>query len=353
MAIADVRAAFRWQAEHAAEALAPATARIVRAGLAVMAGETRLGRALAGWPRPSLEDALPLRMAAGFHHLFLTGDAPELGPVYAGALTDQHAVDARCSALAERFDTRLLDWLRGPPQTNEAGRGASIVAGLLWLAQHLGPRFDLTEIGASAGVNTMLDRYRFDLGGVAIGPADSPMRIVPEWRGPPPPAGPLTIAGIAGCDIAPVDLADPAAALRLKAYVWPDAGARMARLDTAIALAAERRPDLVQMDAGRFVAERLARPQQPGTTRALFHTVMWQYLPQATRAAITAAMERAGAQASAERPLAWLRLETNRATFRHELTVRWWGGPGSGAADWVQLGEAHPHGAWITWLAGR
>jgi hypothetical protein len=72
---------------------------------------------------------------------------------------------------------------------------------------------------------------------------------------------------------------------------------------------------------------------------------MWQYLPEATRRSITAAMELAGARATAERPLAWVRLETNRATFRHELSIRYW----PGGAEAVILSEAHPHGAWVIW----
>jgi len=47
------------------------------------------------------------------------------------------------------------------------------------------------------------------------------------------------------------------------------------------------------------------------------------------------------------RPLAWVQLETNRATFRHELTVCFWPGGEQGAI----LGEAHPHGAWVEWRA--
>src|SRR5690606_18385089 len=113
-------------------------------------------------------------------------------------------------------------------------------------------------------------------------------------------------------DTSPIDLTDPAQALRLKAYVWPDATERMVRLDTAVALAKAAPPDLVRQDAGAFVAERLAAPHDKGVTRVLYHSVMWQYLPQATRRAITAAMERAGAEATEERTLAWVRLETNR-----------------------------------------
>jgi hypothetical protein len=42
-----------------------------------------------------------------------------------------------------------------------------------------------------------------------------------------------------------------------------------------------------------------------------------------------------------------VRLETNRVTFRHELTVRFW----PGGEEPVMLAEAHPHGAWVEWLA--
>ena len=51
------------------------------------------------------------------------------------------------------------------------------------------------------------------------------------------------------------------------------------------------------------------------------------------------------------RRLAWVRLETNRATFRHELTVRHWpDGAGQAAGAPVLLGTAHAHGAWVEWF---
>lgn len=346
MGITDVREAIAWQADHAAKAAAPCTARVVRAQLAILDTDTELARRMTGWPGLSLEDAMPLRVAAGFHWLCLTGADRRLERVYSGELTDQAAVDELVAAIASDWDAKLLPWLDHPPQTNEAGRSASFMAGLLWLSSRLGPRFEMNEIGASAGVNTMIERYRYDLGGVAIGPADSPMLIRPEWQGPSPPAAEIGIVAIRGCDVAPVDLSDPVEALRLKAYVWPEATGRMGRIDAAARLAVERPPMLERKDAGTFVEERLETPQQAGVTRVLYHSVMWQYLPEATRRSITAAMELAGARAGADKPLAWIRVETNRATFRHELTVRYW--PGGGEP--VMLAEAHPHGAWVAWL---
>ena len=353
MGITDVREAIGWQADHAAKAAALCTARVVCAELAILDTRTELARRMREWPGLSLEDAMPLRVAAGFHWLCLSGADRRLERVYAGELTDQAAIDELVAAIAVEWDAKLVPWLDHPPQTNEAGRSASFMAALLWLSGRLGKRpstglrtcFELNEIGASAGVNTMIERYRYDLGGVTVGPVDSPMRIAPEWRGPPPPVADVEIVAIRGCDVMPVDLSDPAEALRLKAYVWPDAAERMGRIEAAARLAAEKPPLLERNDAGAFVEERLETPQESGVTRVLYHSVMWQYLPESTRRSITAAMELAGTRATAERPLAWVQLETNRETFRHELTVRYW----PGGAEPVMLAEAHPHGAWVEW----
>lgn len=345
MDIVDVREAIAWQANHADRADAPITGRIVRAELAILDTPTELARRMANWPGLSLEDAMPLRVAGGLHWLHLSGTEPRLAPVYSGAATDQAVVDEIVVEVARTWDAKLAPWLDHPPQTNEAGRSSSIMAGLLWLSQRLGPKFEMNEIGASAGVNTMMERYRYDLGGVEVGPADSPMQLAPEWRGPPPPAGKVEIVSIRGCDVAPVDLSDPAEALRLKAYVWTDAQERMGRIEAAARLAAEKPPLLERKDAGTFVEERLEAPQDAGVTRVLYHSVMWQYLPEATRQSIAAAMEQAGTRATAEKPLAWVKLETNRATFRHELSIRYW----PGGEEEVVLSEAHPHGAWVIW----
>lgn len=353
MGLEDFTAALDWQARHAEENGAPATARVIRALAGVRASDTATGRRIANWPGLTLKDAMPLRIAGGFHHLLLTGADERLAAVYSGAITDQGEVDALVLDLTHRFDARLLPWLDGPPQTNEAGRAASIMAGLLWLAQQVEtPRFELFEIGASAGVNTMIDRYFFRLGDTEVGPPQSPMRIVPEWRGAPPPAPPadFAITGVKGCDIAPINLADPEAALRLKAYVWRDAGERMARIDAAIALAGAQPPDLVAADAGDFAAAMLARSAEPGTARVMFHSIMWQYLPDATQQRITALFEAAGAQATPGTPLSCIALETDPATFRHELRVRLWDGADYGGEEHL-LSHAHPHGAWVEWLA--
>ncbi|GMN02681.1 DUF2332 domain-containing protein [Erythrobacter sp. MTPC3] len=353
MAIEDIGAAIDWQAEHAEINAAPCTARIVRALKAVLRTDTLTGRRIAGWEGLTLKDAMPLRVAGGLHHLLLSGQDDRLARVYSGQIADQQRVDALVCELVEQFDAQLLPWLDGPPQTNEAGRAASIMGGLLWLAQRTQRKFELFELGASAGVITMLDRYRFTLGETVVGPANSPMHIAPEWKGASPPAATedFEILSVAGCDLAPIDLSDADSALKLKSYVWPDAPGRMARIDAAIELASNQPPVLTREDAGAFVKWFLAQPQAGSTARVMFHSIMWQYMPESTQAAITAQFEAAGELASSDRPLGWVSLETDPKTFRHELKVRLWDG-GDHSGETVLLSHAHPHGAWVEWSGG-
>ena len=347
MDIVSVAEAIEWQARHAENAGAPGTAMVVRALLALEAGDTATGRRIFSWQGLSLRDAMPLRIAGGIHNLLLTGDEPRLADIYAGRVASQDDADRLICELVERHDHRLLPWLDGPPQTNEAGRSASFAAALLWLANgRTTAQFEWLEIGASAGINTMMGRYRYDLVGVHIGPPGSPMQITPEWRGKPPPYSDFTIVEARGNDIAPVDLTDRGEALRLKSYVWPEATGRMARIDAAIALAKDEPPSLEKMDAGDWTLGELAKPQEEGVTRVLAHSIMWQYLPDETQDRIAQAMLLAGQEASREKPFAHISLETNRETFAHELKVRYWPGGGEPA----HLANAHPHGAWVEWL---
>ncbi|MDB5724315.1 MAG: hypothetical protein JWQ16_1069 [Novosphingobium sp.] len=345
--VGGVREAFANQVDYCRENGAKFTARIVAAiaGQLDAADPGPFIEKIRDWPGHALADAVPLRSAGGIHALHLAGTAPELAPIYAGEAADELAI---VGDVARRHAQTLLPWLDGPPQTNEAGRSSSFIAAMLWLAgQGLPPRFECLEIGSSAGINLMIDRYAYDLGGVKVGPENAVMSFAPEWRGPPPPNREIALASLKGCDVAPVDLSDPAQALRLKAYIWPEHTVRFERFAAAIAAATERAPDLVKMNAADFVEQELARPQEAGTTRVLMHSIVWQYVPDDQQARVTAAMEAAGRRATPERPLAWIALESNRTLLSHGLTVRCW--PGDGHAQ--LLAAAHAHGAWIEWLA--
>ena len=339
-------AAFDNQVAYCTASGATVTARIVAAVRDLLErgeGGAVLAR-IRDWPGAPLADALPLRIAGGIHALHLSAAAPQLKAIY----SNQSGIDDAgiVSVVLHAHEAELLPWLDGPPQTNEAGRSANFIAAMLWLAdQGLPPRFQCLEIGSSAGINLMMARYHYDLAGVEVGPQPGAIHFAPTWQGNPPPDHTIEIVSTKGCDVAPVDLTDPTQALRLKAYIWPEHTVRFERMAAAVAEAEKSPPDLVQMNAADFVEAELARPQDPGTTRVLMHSIVWQYVPADQQERVTAAMMAAGAKATVDKPLAWVSVEANRVLHLHEMVVRHW--PGDGEP--TLLARTHPHGATIDW----
>ncbi|OWK30114.1 DUF2332 domain-containing protein [Sphingomonas dokdonensis] len=341
------RESFHIQAAYCEAMAAPITARVCVALGTALDRESATGRRVLDWPGEPVADALVLRLVGGLHALHRRGVDPALDRVFTGAVTGPGEVEAILRDAVHTHDAALLPWLGGPPQTNEAGRSAGLMTGLLHVAARFGPDMELLEIGSSAGLNLLIDRYAFDLGGIRRGPDDAPVLIAPEWRGPPPPDAPIAIRSVQGVDIAPVDVTDPAEAERLAGYVWVDAAERLERIERGIAMIRQYGVSLVQGDAADWVEAKLAEPQNAGTTRVLMHSVVWQYLPPAAQTRIRDAMAAAGARATPERRLAWVMMEPNRDLHRHEVRVQTW--PGETPMELVAL--THAHGAWVEALA--
>lgn len=343
---ADVRAAFDVQVGWARRMGAGVTERIVTALPAALDRSTATGRAVLGWRGEPVADALVLRLLGGLHALHRAGADPALSRLFAGEEREPDAAVSALHAAIAEYDAALLPWLDGPPQTNEVGRSAALMTGLLHLARRYGPRLELIEIGSSAGLNLMIGDYAIDLGGVRVGPADAALSLAPEWRGPPPPApeagAPVEIVAARGVDVAPIDLADAAQAARLQAYVWVDDVVRQERLARAIALLRRRGVALDRGDAADWLAQRLAEPQAAGVTRVIVHSVVWQYLPAATRERVAALIEAAGARATAKRPTGWVAMEPSRDHADFEVRVRGWPG-----GEQAVVARTHPHAAWI------
>lgn len=346
-----VATAFANQVAYCEANAAPITSRVVAAVGRLLAQPAHpFLRRIAGWNGAPLADALPLRAAGGLHALHRSGAAPEIAPIYAGEVDGVEQAAAIVARVIDAHGDALMSWLDGPPQTNEAGRSSSYVQALLWLAaQGLPPRFELLELGSSAGINLMLADYGYDLGGVRVGPEDAVLSFKPEWEGPPPPAQAIEIVSARGCDVAPIDLREPAEAARLAAYIWPEQTQRFARLEAAVALAHRSPPQLEALNAADFVEAVLAEPQATGVTRVVLHSVVWQYIPADQQARVEAALQKAAAQATRDRPLAHVSVEANRTVHRHEVRARYWPG---GAEDRL-LALSHAHGASYRWVAGE
>lgn len=368
-------AAFEQQVAWCTRGGAPFTARVLARSSAWLARTPDAHAALAALSTEPLQAAVALRWAAALHWLALQGLQPWAG-LWARAAQCTGSSDAAADLADDTFTTALdaavaLAWqahqgalhtiLAHPPQTNEVQRSAALLPGLLHIAQRTGRPLVLLEIGASSGLNLWCDRYRHAPMAAdgelawAWGDPAAPLALRAAWSGPVPwaPAAeppPLQVLHRAACDALPVDLRDPAQALRGASYIWPDQPARLARLRAAQAAAArwmEADDVAVQAQpAGDFVAAALQRPAV-GAATVLMHSVVWQYIAPQEQDAIRAAVEAAARRATAQAPLAWLRLEPPRADLNVELRCQLW----PGGADTL-LATTHPHGASVHWLAG-
>lgn len=326
-----------------------AVARAVAADIAAGGVFAALAEPWAGRDvRALFADAAPLRFLGGLHFLVLAGEAPELAAEYppAKAKPDLARLAERIADTGRAHQTMLARFLTSPPQTNEVNRSVGLTAGFLTVARRTGLPLRCLEIGASAGLNMNWDRYRYDLGERgAWGDPGSPVRLSTDWSGGAPPFEVQTsVVERRGCDQAPIDLDDPAQAMRLKAYVWPDQTERLARLDGAIALARLHRPRVEAADAADWV--RTHAHAAPGAATVLYHSVLWSYLPPPTQDAIAAAIAAAGESATEAAPFAWLAMEPNPADLAAPLDLKLAFWPGGGES---LLARVHPHGAKVSW----
>jgi hypothetical protein len=255
-------------------------------------------------------------------------------------------VDAVLDLLARRPDD-VRPLLDRAPQTNEVGRSAALLGGLLRSVARYALPVRLFEIGASAGLNLFADRFRYlDATGAGWGDAESPVVLAGAWEGTPLPLDvEVVVSERGGGDVSPIDVGSEAGRLTLSAYVWPDMTARWERLGGAIEVARRQSLEVVRSGAGPYVEGlRLA----DGHLTVLWHSVMWQYVPPDERERVTARLAELGGQATDDRPLVHLFAEPTRRTpeDRHRFWVvseTWPGG------EREYLGRMAPHGVPVTW----
>ena len=293
---------------------------------------------LGGHQDDPADSMLALRLMGAVNRLVLQGVEPALGELYAAAERNPKAEWAEFMAVVERNAAELRELVESPVQTNEVGRCAALLPGFLTVAES-GLPLRLLEVGASAGLNLRWDAYRYRAGDFAWGPAGSPVTLDFELTGeihPNPPAG-VEVAERRGCDAAPVDAATAEGRETLLAYVWPDQKERVGRLRAALGLAA-RLPVAVDREAAAaWIARRLAAPAT-GQMTVVFHSIVVQYLSEAEREQFELHVRDAAGWATAEGPLAWLRMEPAGELAEVRLTV-WPGG------EERLLGRAGYHGS--------
>ena len=345
-----VRTAFRDQANLCDTFGSEFTARVLRGVERVISENTRFGGQILNWQGDpgAAADALPLRAAGALHGLARSKLEPVLTEAYPpDPAANQGELENALKRAISLHDEELVSWLKRAPQTNEVGRSAALYAGLMTIAKRTELPMSIFEIGSSAGLNLILDRYAYELDSIRCGNLDSSLTLVPAWTGASLNGAFPEIIDRRGCDVSPIDASNEDEAGRLAAYIWPDQPDRIRNLELAVNLFRKDPPVIDQMDALNWVRKNITPTTEDNYTRVLFHSVVFSYLPEESRTAITEHMENAGANATENSPLAWLMFELD-AHIQPKLKLRLWPG---GHEEY--LANADPHVWNIHWLQGN
>jgi len=285
-------------------------------------------RQLAGNPRvagvaPDLEWDLPLRLLGGLHYLVLGGEA---------------SWDDLVAAL-EGHAQFLRRWCSEQEvQTNEVQRSWALLPAFLSLDD--GRPFDLLELGPSAGLNLLWDRYAYRYSSGVWGSGE--LELHGDDRVPPPAAllaRRVEVVRRRGVDLSPIDVTTSDGARMLQAFVWPDQPGRLERLQRAIEVARRDPPELIR---GDYVAElpALLRDRVPGAQLVVFQTASTMYLDRPGAERLRAALHEAGGR----EPLVFV--TTGRAPDDDGFALEVERFPDDGP---TRVAVFDFHGAWLDW----
>jgi hypothetical protein len=309
------------------------------------------GHAPAGQPPANL-------FLAAVHFLLLKGMDDPLAGFYPSLVAQAQAPEvafpafrafclANGEAIAQLLATRLV-------QTNELRRCAYLLPALSRTAELAGGRpLALVEIGSSAGLNLLFDRYTyaFDIDGrsVQAGAVASTVFIdsrVEVAEGTFLPLSMPAVASRLGIDLKVLDLADPDDALWLRALIWPEHAERAARLAHAVALWRATPPQLLEGDAVAQLPGVLdALP--PSAAPVVIHThVMNQFTPEQRHA-----LDDAIRTAAYEQTVYRIGNDFGGGSLKH-YPLRLMGYSPGGIEERV-IAHVDGHGRWIRWSGGN
>lgn len=234
--------------------------------------------------------------------------------------------------------------------TNEVRRSTCLMPAFVE-ASRLGggAPFHLVEIGPSAGLNLIWDRYayRYTVEGGAVltagraGAAGLLLECALRGRGRPrlDPGWPPRIASRLGIERDPVNVADAQDRLWLRALIWPEHRERAERLERALALAASDPPPIRTGDALDLLPEVLAALPAGEPVCVEHSAVLYQFTAGQRRG-----VHDALAEAALVRPVLRVSFESRIDDPEVLLVLT------DVSRDTRQdLAFCDPHGAWLEW----
>ena len=258
---------------------------------------------------------------------YLLGGPPGLGALR--TLVQRNGTDLSRVMLARRT------------QTNEPARCATLLPALARLPEPLA----LIEVGASAGLTLLFDRYSYSYDGHLIAGSDPDAPTLRcAVRGPVPlPERLPVIAWRAGLDLNPLDVTDDDDVRWLSCLVWPGEEDRQERLAAAIATARRDPPTVYRGDLVTDLPA-LAAQAPAEATLVIFHSAVLPYVTPEDRGRFIDTVRGL--------PAVWLSNEAPGVVPGISAPA-YPGGPSVLIRDGdTPLAYTDGHGVWVQWLAG-
>jgi hypothetical protein len=283
--------------------------------LSSLAGDARRDGPVAGFiesmPARAQYSRIGVRFLGAIHSCALDGSAPRVAahyPTCGGDGDPRAASEAALDVIATQSE-KIGALFERTPQTNEVARSMLLLAGALTIARQTGLPLRIFDVGASAGLNARLDRYRYEGRDWSWGDPASPLVLRNrETSGRPRYTdAPLDIVERCGVDLNPRDIASEDDRRELRSFVWPDQVDRIERLEAAFAAAAATPVPIDRADFLRWLPERVS--PQPQSVSVVMHSVVTEHLPAEVKAQLLERIVAIGTRATTSAPVAWLRLE--------------------------------------------
>lgn len=293
--------------------------------------------ALAARARPG--QPVPNMLFAAVHFLLLNGATHPLAAFYpsVGGTDDSDSLSAfrdfckkQDGEIGKLLETRRV-------QTNEVRRCTALMPAF----GQLGKTLNVIEIGASAGLNLLWDKYAYDYGnGRKIG--NGSLTLTCEMRGNAPlPEEMPTVTGRMGIDLNPVDVTDSEAIVWLRALIWPEHAERMERLTQAIEIVKRDPPELRAGDALELLPQAMADAPDAAAL-VVYHSFTVNQLSGEMRQRL----EEIFHQHAQARDFFVVGLEGAAGLPYPCLSLTTWH---DGTPTEETLADADQHGAWLAW----
>jgi hypothetical protein len=325
----------------------------------------------------------PNILLAAVHFLLLGGVEHDLAAHYdtvrsglTSAAPQQRVADDFIAFCAEHRDEVVHLVSTRSTQTNEIGRCSALYPAFSSVgALYPGQPLALLDLGASAGLNLLLDHYAYsyvprdDGTAVRVGDANSPVTLDCVVRGDPlalPLNAPPSIAVRVGLDLSPLDPTSADDARWLLACLWPDNLARFTRLQAALSMAGTV-ADPPTMHRGDIVVDLASVTSTIDNTLPviIFHSWVAAYLTAERQRELVQAVR----AVAAARPVHYIYAEqtaetpglptppapdssplSDLRTAVVHIDLDLGSGGGQELAP-VRLADMHPHGRWLKWWA--